>query len=121
MAKVKITGHASGSGVFTLTAPNSSTDRTITLPDGTGTLSFGSSTAEIKAAITLQTTATSNIGLGANAVDSITTGDYNVGLGDNALTAVTSGVNNTGLGYNAFFLGEMFTDRNFTSWNSTLC
>ena len=34
------------------------------------------------------TTATSNIGLGANAVDSITTGDYNVGLGDNALTAL---------------------------------
>ena len=32
MAKVKIQGHASGTGVFTLTAPNSSTDRTITLP-----------------------------------------------------------------------------------------
>ena len=38
MAKVKITGHASGSGVFTITAPNSNTDRTITLPDATGTL-----------------------------------------------------------------------------------
>ena len=38
MAKVKITGHASGTGIFTVTAPNSSTDRTITLPDATGTL-----------------------------------------------------------------------------------
>ena len=38
MAKVKITGHASGSGVLTITAPNTSTDRTITLPDATGTL-----------------------------------------------------------------------------------
>ena len=38
MAKVKITGHASGSGVLTITAPNTSTDRTITLPDTTGTL-----------------------------------------------------------------------------------
>jgi hypothetical protein len=38
MAKVKITGHASGTGVITITAPNTSTDRTITLPDGTGTL-----------------------------------------------------------------------------------
>jgi hypothetical protein len=38
MAKVKITGHASGSGVLTITAPNTSTDRTITLPDSTGTL-----------------------------------------------------------------------------------
>jgi hypothetical protein len=38
MAKVKITGHASGSGILTITAPNTSTDRTITLPDATGTL-----------------------------------------------------------------------------------
>jgi len=38
MAKVKITGHASGSGVFTITAPNSNTDRTITLPDASVTL-----------------------------------------------------------------------------------
>ena len=38
MAKVKITGHASGSGVITITAPNTSTDRTISLPDSTGTL-----------------------------------------------------------------------------------
>jgi len=38
MAKVKIQGHASGSGILTITAPNTSTDRTITLPDATGTL-----------------------------------------------------------------------------------
>ena len=38
MAKVKIQGHASGSGVLTVTAPNTSSDRTITLPDATGTL-----------------------------------------------------------------------------------
>ena len=38
MAKVKITGHASGTGILTVTAPNTSTDRTITLPDATGEL-----------------------------------------------------------------------------------
>ena len=38
MAKVKIQGHASGTGILTVTAPNTSTDRTITLPDTTGTL-----------------------------------------------------------------------------------
>ena len=38
MSKVKIQGNASGSGVLTITAPNTSTDRTITLPDTTGTL-----------------------------------------------------------------------------------
>ena len=41
MAKVKIQGHASGTGVLTVTAPNTSTDRTITLPDATGTLLSG--------------------------------------------------------------------------------
>jgi len=38
MAKVKIQGHASGTGILTVTAPNTSSDRTITLPDATGTL-----------------------------------------------------------------------------------
>ena len=38
MAKIKLTGHASGTGILTVTAPNTSTDRTITLPDATGTL-----------------------------------------------------------------------------------
>jgi hypothetical protein len=38
MSKVKIQGNASGTGVLTITAPNTSTDRTITLPDSTGTL-----------------------------------------------------------------------------------
>ena len=38
MAKVKITGHASGTGILTVTSPNSSTDRTLTMSDATGTL-----------------------------------------------------------------------------------
>jgi len=38
MSKVKIQGHASGSGTLTLGAPNTDSDRTITLPDTTGTL-----------------------------------------------------------------------------------
>ena len=38
MSKVKIQGNASGTGVLTIEAPNTNTDRTITLPDSTGTL-----------------------------------------------------------------------------------
>ena len=38
MAKVKIQGNASGTGVFTITPPATSTDRTLTLPDATGTI-----------------------------------------------------------------------------------
>ena len=45
MAKVKITGHASGTGIITLTAPNTSTDRTVTLPDADVTLGASPVTA----------------------------------------------------------------------------
>lgn len=38
MSKIKLTGHASGSGILTIAAPNTDSDRTITLPDVTGTL-----------------------------------------------------------------------------------
>ena len=47
MAKVKIQGHASGTGVLTVTAPNTSTDRTITLPDDTGTLISSTHTGDL--------------------------------------------------------------------------
>jgi hypothetical protein len=52
MSKVKIQGNASGTGVVTLTAPNTNTDRTITLPDGTGTL--------------VQADASGNVGIGTS-------------------------------------------------------
>jgi hypothetical protein len=53
MAKVKIQGHASGTGVITVTAPNTSTDRTITLPDSTGTLATTADTFNPDAAVTI--------------------------------------------------------------------
>jgi hypothetical protein len=46
MAKVKIQGHASGTGVLTVTAPDTDVNRTITLPDATGTLA---TTADVNA------------------------------------------------------------------------
>ena len=38
MSKIALTGNASGSGTFTLAAPNSDTDRVLTLPDSAGTI-----------------------------------------------------------------------------------
>jgi len=38
MSKIALTPNASGSGTFTIAAPNSDTDRTLTLPDEAGTL-----------------------------------------------------------------------------------
>ncbi len=62
MAKVKITGHASGTGVLTVTAPNTSTDRTITLPDSTGTILDENSS--LPAANLTGTVATARLGTG---------------------------------------------------------
>jgi len=50
MSQVKVSGNASGTGVFTIAAPNSNTNRTLTLPDNTGTLvTTGSSGTILKA------------------------------------------------------------------------
>lgn len=38
MSKVVIQGNASGNGIFTIAAPNSNTNRSLTLPDATGTV-----------------------------------------------------------------------------------
>ena len=38
MSKITLSGNPSGSGNFTIAAPNGNTDRTLTLPDATGTL-----------------------------------------------------------------------------------
>jgi len=44
MSLVKIQGNASGTGEFTIAAPNSNTNRTLTLPDNTGTILTAAST-----------------------------------------------------------------------------
>lgn len=38
MSIVKVQGNASGTGIFTVASPNSNTDRTLTLPDSSGTI-----------------------------------------------------------------------------------
>lgn len=44
MSKVQLQGNVSGTGIFTIASPNSNTDRTLTLPDNTGTLLSSAST-----------------------------------------------------------------------------
>jgi hypothetical protein len=38
LSKVQLSGNASGTGIFTIASPNSNTDRTLSLPDATGTV-----------------------------------------------------------------------------------
>ena len=44
MSKVKIEGNASGTGTLTISAPNTNTDRSLTLPDGAGEILTNAST-----------------------------------------------------------------------------
>ena len=75
MAKVKITGHASGTGIFTVTAPNSSTDRTITLPDNTGSLLTSSDVAAAVEAASDSNTFTDADHSKLNAIEASATAD----------------------------------------------
>ena len=44
MSKITLSPHASGTGIFTVASPNSNTDRTLTLPDSSGTVATAEST-----------------------------------------------------------------------------
>ena len=54
MSKIALSGNASGTGTFTLAAPNSNSDRTLTLPDNTGTILTNATTAGFPAGSVLQ-------------------------------------------------------------------
>ncbi len=47
MSQVKIQGNASGTGIFTIASPNSNSNRTLDLPDNTGTIVTTGSTAVV--------------------------------------------------------------------------
>ena len=49
MSSVSIQGNASGTGIFTIASPNSNTNRTLTLPDATGTINTSGSANEVPA------------------------------------------------------------------------
>jgi hypothetical protein len=54
MSKIALSGNASGTGTLTIAAPNTNTDRTLTLPDNTGTILTNATTAGFPAGSVLQ-------------------------------------------------------------------
>jgi hypothetical protein len=66
MSKVVITGNASGTGDFTIAAPNSNTDRTLTLPDITGTVLTDSAGVLNIGAGQVYKDASGNVGIGTS-------------------------------------------------------
>jgi len=86
LSKVKIQGNASGTGVITLTAPNTNTDRTITLPDGDISLGVGIDDNATSTAITIDSS--ENVLIGMTAVSGTTDGLH-------LRSGIASGVNVT--------------------------
>jgi hypothetical protein len=66
MSNVVITGNASGTGDFTIEAPNSNTDRTLTLPDITGTVLTDSASVLNIGAGQVYKDASGNVGIGTS-------------------------------------------------------
>jgi hypothetical protein len=66
MSKVQLQGNVSGTGVFTIASPNSNTDRTLTLPDNSGTVLTSASavTQNSGPAFIAETSATQNVTAG---------------------------------------------------------
>jgi len=87
MSKVKIQGNASGTGVVTLTAPNTNTDRTITLPDGDISLGVGIDDNATSTAITIDASENVTVGGILSAQSAVTT-SKRLFLVDNAGTSM---------------------------------
>jgi hypothetical protein len=75
MSKVKIEGNASGTGTFTIAAPNSNTDRTFNLPDEAGTV------------LTSASDLTSQVGSNIPAFDAKLTSSFSTSTGDTLLNS----------------------------------
>jgi hypothetical protein len=54
MSQIKLAPNASGTGIFTIDSPNSNTNRTLTLPDNTGTILTSATTTGFPAGSVLQ-------------------------------------------------------------------
>lgn len=127
MSNISLEGNASGTGTFTIAAPNTSSNFTLTLPQASGTIALGtgltgvtdsaspyetslgegaggSSTGVNNTFIGFDagndnTTGTDNTAVGYAALDANTTGTNNVAMGVDALGANTSGANNAAFGF----------------------
>lgn len=99
MSTVKIQSNASGTGAFTIASPNSNTDRTLTLPDATGTFNISGAVNEVPAgsvgAPSITTTGDTNTGIFFPAADTIAFSEGGV----EAMRLDSSG--NVGIGTNS--------------------
>jgi hypothetical protein len=65
MSKIALSGNASGTGTFTIASPNSNSDRTLNLPDNSGTVLTSASAASFPSGTIIQTQYYQSLGLGS--------------------------------------------------------
>ena len=75
MSRIAFNGNALGTGTVTIASPNTNSDRTVTLPDATGTINISGATNEVPAgsasAPALTTTGDTNTGMFFPAADTV--------------------------------------------------
>ena len=110
MSSIKLESNASGTGIFTIASPNSNTNRTLTLPDATGTIITTAGGAAISGTTGAFTTtvgvggatpaasgagitfpATASASSDANTLDDYEEGTWTPSLGGNTTYSVQSG------------------------------
>jgi len=112
MSNISLEGNASGTGTFTIAAPNTSSNFTLTLPQASGTIALGTGlTGVTDSATPFETalgegaggssTGVNNTFIGFEAGNDNTTGQDNTVVGYQALDANTTGVRNTAVGRSA--------------------
>ena len=76
MSKIALSGNASGTGTFTIASPNSNSDRTLNLPDNSGTVITTATTTGIDAsALSTGTVAAARLGSGTPGATNFLRGD----------------------------------------------
>lgn len=98
MSQVKIQGNASGTGIFTIASPNGNTDRTLTLPDNTGTIITSASSTGIDAsALSTGTVAVARLAAtGTPSASTFLRGDSSWAAVSGGVTSITAGNGLTG-------------------------
>jgi len=118
MSKVAIKGNASGTGTFTLEAPNSNTDRVLTLPDEAGTVLTSGGAIDLNASAPADSVAidsSGNVGIGTSSPSNkLVVSQSNTG--DNACR-----INSTNSGFTANVLRLSCENGSGASFNFLRC
>jgi predicted RecA/RadA family phage recombinase len=91
MSKISLAPDASGTGIFTIASPNSNTNRTLTLPDNTGTIITSGSTTGIDASA-LSTGTLAAARLPAGSVLQVVTGTTSAAVTSSSQTFIDVGL-----------------------------